>query len=57
MWPLRTRYNFKVEAVPLPWPKPQAKPAADSTGKPSGSPAQAVRCAAPVIGFLYRRFL
>ncbi len=36
----------------MPWPKPQAKPAADSTGKPSGSPAQAVRCAAPVIGFL-----
>ena len=29
----------------MPWPKPQAKPAADSTGKPSGSPAQAVRCA------------
>ena len=46
MWPLRTRYNFKVEVVPLLWPKrPQAKPAADSTGKPSGSPAQAVRCA------------
>ena len=41
-----TSYTLQLQSggCSLPWPKPQAKPAADSTGKPSGSPAQ--RCAA-----------